>query len=66
MFLRGTPRADVAAIISIRGACEFGVEADVAHRLDLAFDDVEVVAPGFPDKTLCSRKSDTQTSPDSG
>jgi predicted protein tyrosine phosphatase len=46
MFLRGTPRPDVAAIISIHGAREFGVESDVARRLDLTFDDVEVPAAG--------------------
>jgi predicted protein tyrosine phosphatase len=46
MFLRGASRPDVAAIISIHGSREFGVEADVAHRIDLTFDDVEVVALG--------------------
>lgn len=46
MCLRGTARPDVSAIISIHGAREFGVEADVPHRLDLAFDDVEVVTEG--------------------
>ena len=44
MFLRGTPRPNVTAIISIHGGREFGVGADVANRLDLGFDDVEVVA----------------------
>ena len=45
MFLRATPKPNVAAIISIHGRREFGIEADVKHRLDLAFDDVEVPAP---------------------
>lgn len=31
---------------SIHGRREFGVEAHVAHRLDLTFDDVEVAPPG--------------------
>lgn len=44
MFLRATPRPNVSAILSIHGAREFGVEADVAHRLDPTFDDVEVPA----------------------
>ncbi len=44
MFLRGTPKPDVTAIISIHGAREFAVEADAAHRLDLRFDDVDVAA----------------------
>jgi predicted protein tyrosine phosphatase len=44
MFLRCTPRPDVTAIISIHGPREFGVEADVARRLDLTFDDVEVAS----------------------
>jgi predicted protein tyrosine phosphatase len=44
MYLRGTPKPNVDAIISIHGAREFGVGADVAQRLDLAFDDVEVAA----------------------
>jgi predicted protein tyrosine phosphatase len=46
MFLRATPPPNVSAIISIHGGREFGVEADVRHRLDLAFDDVEVAAAG--------------------
>jgi predicted protein tyrosine phosphatase len=46
MFLRATPRPNVTAIISIHGHREYGVEAEVMHRLDLTFDDVEVVAPG--------------------
>src|SRR5687767_3393467 len=45
MFLRGTPTPNVGAIISIHGGREFGVEADVTRRLDLAFDDVEPAAP---------------------
>jgi predicted protein tyrosine phosphatase len=45
MFLRGTSGADVAAIISIHGRREFGVEAEVPRRLDLAFDDVEAPRP---------------------
>lgn len=44
MFLRGSPRPKVDAIISIHGAREFGVEAEVAHRLDLTFDDADVPA----------------------
>jgi predicted protein tyrosine phosphatase len=44
MYLRGMPTPRVAAIISIHGRREFGVEADVANRLDLSFDDVEVAA----------------------
>jgi predicted protein tyrosine phosphatase len=46
MFLRATPKPNVAAIISIHGRREFGIKADVAHRLDLAFDDVDVPPPG--------------------
>jgi predicted protein tyrosine phosphatase len=42
MFLRGTPKPDVAGIISIHGQREFGVEADAPRRLDLHFDDVDV------------------------
>lgn len=42
MFLRGTPPPKVDALISIHGAREFGIEADVPHRLDLVFDDAEV------------------------
>ena len=48
MFLRGPSGRDVAAIISIHGGREFGVEADVPHRLDLMFDDVEVAAADDP------------------
>jgi hypothetical protein len=46
MFLRGTSEADVAAIISIQGKREFGVEAEVPRRLDLVFDDIEVPRAG--------------------
>ena len=42
MFLRRSPQPNITAIISIHGNREFGVEADVKHRLDLTFDDVEV------------------------
>lgn len=42
MFLREQPAPDISAIISIHGRREFGVEADVPRRLDLAFDDVDV------------------------
>ena len=48
MFLRGPSGRDVASVISIHGRREFGVEADVAHRLDLTFDDVEVAAADDP------------------
>jgi predicted protein tyrosine phosphatase len=43
MFLRDTVRPKVSAVLSIHGRREFGVEVDVAQRLDLSFDDVEVV-----------------------
>ena len=46
MFLRRVPASDIAGVISIHGHREFGVEADVACRLDLTFDDVEVAPPG--------------------
>jgi predicted protein tyrosine phosphatase len=46
MFLRSASGRDVGAIISIHGRREFGVEAHVAHRLDLTFDDTEVAAAG--------------------
>src|SRR3954452_17049892 len=46
MFLRLSPAPKLAGIISIQGRREFGVESDVASRLDLSFDDVEVVWPG--------------------
>jgi predicted protein tyrosine phosphatase len=42
MFLRASPKPNVSTIISIHGQREFGVEGDVAHRLDLHFDDTEV------------------------
>ena len=43
MFLRGPAGADVAALLSIHGSREFGVEWNApAGRLDLAFDDVDV------------------------
>jgi predicted protein tyrosine phosphatase len=45
MFLRRVPPPRIAGIISIHGRREFGVEAAVAHRLDLTFDDVEVAPP---------------------
>src|SRR5688500_14144670 len=45
MYLRRAPSRNVSAIISIPGRREFGVEADVAQRLDLTFDDVEAPAP---------------------
>jgi predicted protein tyrosine phosphatase len=45
MYLRGSPKPNVTGIISIHGAREFGVEANVSRRLDLTFDDVEVAAP---------------------
>ena len=45
MYLRRAPSPNVRAIISIHGRREFGVEADVTHRLDLTFDDVEAPAP---------------------
>lgn len=46
MFMRRLPEPNVAAIISIHGRREFGVEADVPHRLDLTFDDVDVAPSG--------------------
>ena len=45
MYLRRAPTPNVRAIISIHGRREFGVEADVPHRLDLTFDDVDAPAP---------------------
>jgi hypothetical protein len=43
MVLRRPDRPDVGGIPSIHGRREHGVEvADVAHRLDLTFDDAEV------------------------
>jgi predicted protein tyrosine phosphatase len=46
MFLRARPEPEVSAVISIHGKREFGVELECEQRLDLAFDDVEVVRPG--------------------
>jgi predicted protein tyrosine phosphatase len=46
MFLRGVPAPKVSAVLSIHGHREFGVEAQVGHRLDLGFDDVEAAIPG--------------------
>lgn len=46
MLLRATPAPNIGAIISIHGVHEFGVEADIARRLDLSFDDVDVPIPG--------------------
>ena len=46
MYLRRAARPEVAAIISIHGRREFGVEADGVSRLDLTFDDVDVPVPG--------------------
>jgi predicted protein tyrosine phosphatase len=43
MFARGADCRSIAAIISIHGAREFGVDHPVAHRLDLSFDDIEVI-----------------------
>ena len=42
MFLKGISGSDVAAIISIHGSHEFGIQSDIKPRLDLNFDDVEV------------------------
>jgi predicted protein tyrosine phosphatase len=45
MYLRGESGRDVCAVISIHGRREFAVECPtVRHRLDLAFDDVDVPA----------------------
>ena len=46
MFLRANPAPVVSAVISIHGRREFGVELTCEHRLDLGFDDIEVVRPG--------------------
>ncbi len=46
MFLRAKPTPNVSAVISIHGRREFGIELQCEHRLDLVFDDVEVVRPG--------------------
>jgi predicted protein tyrosine phosphatase len=53
MFLRGPNGSAVRAVISIHGHREFGVEADVPHRLDLTFDDAEV--PAGDDSTALLR-----------
>ena len=52
MFLKGISGSDVAAIISIHGSREFGVQSDINPRLDLNFDDVEVA----PDHDLMARQ----------
>jgi len=44
MFLRGSRGGEVAGVISIHGAREFGVEWAGKVRLDLSFDDVEMAA----------------------
>ncbi len=41
MFLRKPEGANIQAIISIHGPNEYGVEAQVPHRLDLNFDDID-------------------------
>jgi predicted protein tyrosine phosphatase len=46
MFLRAQNAPKVSAVISIHGKREFGVELECEHRLDLEFDDVEVVSSG--------------------
>jgi predicted protein tyrosine phosphatase len=47
MFLRRRdPKPNIGALISIHGSREFGVEADVARRLDLSFDDIETIREG--------------------
>jgi predicted protein tyrosine phosphatase len=46
MFLRADPPPEISAVISIHGKREFGVELACEHRLDLTFDDVEVVRAG--------------------
>src|SRR5947209_7565270 len=46
MFLRAKPAPAISAVISIHGQREFGVELACEHRLDLSFNDVEVVRPG--------------------
>lgn len=52
MFLRREPKPDLVGLISIHGRREFGVEADVARRLDLTFDDVEIADAGDPEGQL--------------
>src|SRR4051812_47669709 len=59
MFLRGRSARDVAAIISIHAPGEYGVQATVAHRLDLEFDDADVPPPDDPfamQKTFSRRR----------
>ena len=46
MFLRAQPAPEISAVISIHGRREFGVELECEYRLDLHFDDVEVVRAG--------------------
>jgi predicted protein tyrosine phosphatase len=56
MFLRGERQPDVAGVISIHGAREFGVDAPrVAHRLDLVFDDVDVAPAASDDVAAVQR-----------
>jgi predicted protein tyrosine phosphatase len=43
MFVRGVDAPNIAAVISIHGAREFGVEHQLRDRLDLSFDDVDAV-----------------------
>jgi predicted protein tyrosine phosphatase len=52
MFLRGPAVPDVSAILSIHGSREFGVDATAPHRLDLAFDDVEIPPTDDPTAAL--------------
>lgn len=46
-FMRSPEATRVAAVISIHGSYEFGLEATVPHRLDLSFDDA--ASPDNPD-----------------
>lgn len=46
MLLRGPSGEEVRGVVSIHGQREHGVDAKVGIRLDLAFDDVDVVDPG--------------------
>jgi predicted protein tyrosine phosphatase len=55
MFVRAAPSPPVAAILSIHGVREFGIEQQAPFRLDLTFDDVEVPAPN--DVAAMSRQS---------
>ncbi len=45
MILRGSPPPTVAAVISVRGRREYGVDLPRVPRLDLTFDDVDVPPP---------------------